>query len=556
MVKYDASDKALDDDDVDVDVDGDAPLPPAPPLPHLAMASMSVPSVPPPPSLLLGSASEQSTLQVDVAHRRMFDGRSIIVSTPSREEEGSSFGTHLVSFTDLLRGPDGPSDVAQCVVATSMVYNVKYFADELASAGAHDADVFVAYHSAGDAPTNIEERVAELGMRGRWRVLQHEAGRSINPTGGAILHAKVTIIKFRDTLRVIVSSANLIGDYYNIMQSSWVQDFKRYAPGAPIPRKPPQFARDLEEFLGVAMTGNHRGDPVAEALMKLEMARHDLTTDAKLVLTTSRRGGGHMLVRRLLARSRWPNGSHDMPVMVQTGSVGECKPEWLAEIAKSFGSSPSALPLIHFPTDKTATRYGVSEPHTQSFPKDRTNEMFGRGLKPIFRDGLERHWPHETPEHRASDRRHSHSKIWLRVMQPTARRELAGVLLIGSHNCSQNSMGDEHGAGGMIEASVLLTTCDVEEARRWQSQTPYEMPGAPYGPTDEPYHLGVVKYITGVEKEKRGGLIENAVKTFKRKRDALHAKDQLRLAYSGGAGPSSALPWHGNFAGTHDSDTE
>ncbi|GHP11759.1 hypothetical protein PPROV_001048700 [Pycnococcus provasolii] len=491
------------------------------------------------------------------SRRRRFDGREIVVSSPSSD------GNHgnLVSRVELLSGPNGDGDLAQCVVATAMVFNVDHVARELAKAGAHDADVFIAYHTAEDAPASIEERLAELGMRGTWRVLQHEAGRSINPTGGASLHAKVVLVRFSDTLRVVVSSANLIGDYYNIMQSSWVQDFKRYAPGAPIPRKPPQFARDLEEFLGVAMTGNHRGDPVAEALMKLEMARHDLTTDAKLVLTTSKRGGGHMLVRRLLARSQWPNGSHDMPVMVQTGSVGECKPEWLAEVARSFGSSRSALPLIHFPTDASATRYGMQEPHTQSMPKERTNEMFGRGLKRLFRDGLERHWPHEMPGQRASDRRHSHSKIWLRVMQPTARRELAGVLLIGSHNCSQNSMGDEHGAGGMIEASVLLTTCDVEEARRWQSQTPYEMPGAPYGPTDEPYHLGAVKYITGVEKEKRGGLIENAVKVFKRKRDELHANDQLRLAYSAGPSSSSApaaLPWHDNKTRhrDHDSDTE
>mmetsp|Transcript_621 Transcript_621/g.1669 ORF Transcript_621/g.1669 Transcript_621/m.1669 type:complete len:88 (+) Transcript_621:2-265(+) len=87
------------------------------------------------------------------------------------------------------------------------------------------------------------------------------------------------------------------------------------------------------------------------------------------------------------------------------------------------------------------------------------------------------------------------------------------------------------------------------------------MPGAPSAPTDEPYHLGAVKYITGVEKEKRGGLIENAVKVFKRKRDELHANDQLRLAYSAGPSSSSApaaLPWHDNKTRhrDHDSDTE
>jgi len=158
-------------------------------------------------------------------------------------------------------------------------------------------------------------------------------------------HAKLCLVKFPSTLRVVVMSANLVSyDWNSIGQVVWFQDFPTGVASG-------EFYQELSEFVSSILPNNYN---LAEEL-GIHLERYDYS-QAKVQLVSSVPGRhkntlkyGQGRLRNLLRNS---NKSFNN-LTLQCSSIGNINPSMQKEYCLSFANNQDANFEIIFPSVET-----------------------------------------------------------------------------------------------------------------------------------------------------------------------------------------------------------
>jgi tyrosyl-DNA phosphodiesterase-1 len=313
-------------------------------------------------------------------------------------------------------------------------------------------------------------------------------------------HPKLFLLKFPSTLRVVVTSANLMKhDWTQIGQVLWFQDFGHTAL---METKEPEAGSEAQ---AAEADGEARGNfytelksfvescvPSAydlEGRLGIDLSQYDFSK-CQVELVTSVPGRYSALDRYGQGRFRSlmkESGVRHSHFTVQCSSVGSLTPALIKAFAESFANNPEATCQLVFPSFETVKASHNGPPgggtsflkeeywNSRSFPKEIMHDFDG---------------PRDFPN---INRHLSHSKV---VICHSGTVDDDTALYIGSHNLSSAAWGKYEKQGrqlfiGNYELGIIFMPKSGSAAlkRALISRLPFKFPPDPYQAGVEPWFV-------------------------------------------------------------------
>jgi len=259
-------------------------------------------------------------------------------------------------------------------------------------------------------------------------------------------HGKIMVLEYSGSVRVVVTSANLIEiDYERKSQSLWYQDFPaRSAPhldagSADAGRAHwPAHARDFADTLADYL--RRLGLPYAF------LSEYDFSP-ATVVLVTSvpkatdvdaPQRYGYAKVRQWLEKLGPSPDSDEGSLVVQCSSIGTLSDKWVRSFCRGFGARDSALRLVWPGVDFIRNCVDGYVAGTSLFLSE--TSVARKSTRPYFTGQLYHYRPHESGPLRKRRRAPPHIKTI--YYQPRGTTEYT-LYYTGSHNFSKAAWGEE-----------------------------------------------------------------------------------------------------------------
>lgn len=271
-------------------------------------------------------------------------------------QNGEVLLTRKIKFASLI--PDG----TDLIFLSSYCLDFDWLRVQLKKTGI--APVWLCLHYDTKAePAGISEIVLDNG-----RPLTMVKPRFPPYLTYGIMHAKLSIYRTKEFVRIIISSANLMPHDYDegpIQNILYVQDFARII-GENNSLEIPAFFTDLSNFL--TLLGAKEFVPLIRSF------DYSNTEHVRIVYSTP---GSHYLGQKccgieMLGRSfehfgayHYDSTSKDIEITVQGSSLGKMHVEWLSKFyekltGRSSNGAPKGLKIV-FPTESFAVSYGKEE---------------------------------------------------------------------------------------------------------------------------------------------------------------------------------------------------